>query len=128
MGIGGGEEEKTEKDGRKAKAWDGVGGSGLAGKRTDSMGSLVGHQQPQLPGLPSVLLQLLPEDGFGEEKLSLGKGNAVVAPRTSAVGTLPRVLGSGCQRRILGRAWPQQPRGVDEDMHDMHEDSFAPPP
>lgn len=59
--------------------------------------SLTGKQQPQLCGLPSVLLLVLPQVmGLERQKCPPGKGKAAGAPRSSAVGTLPR--GAGMER------------------------------
>lgn len=79
--------------------------------------SLAGKQQPQLPGLPSVLqLVLPPEDGFGEGKALAGEGKCH----------------GGSQRRdrdVKGASWgghgPQELWGV--NRYEVHEDSFQPP-
>ena len=90
--------------------------------------SLTGKQQPQLSGLPGMLLLVLPQQmGLEREKLSPGKGNAVGAPRSSAVGSLPEHRGQDVGDALWGGHGPEEPRGVDEDMYEVHEDSFQPP-
>lgn len=69
-----------------------------------------------------------PEDGFGEGEALAGEGKC-------CGGTQKQRGGDAAlwrrDREVRDASWgghgPEEPRGVDEDVHDVHKDSFQPP-